>query len=390
MTEKSPTTHRRVVLRNDDDTKNQHDAPRKTLQSLLHQNCPIIVFSGAGISVSAGLPTFTGNLYTRAAKQFHLPDGSQVFRYRFLERRPKDYLAFFAGTLYKTIAKITSPTPSHYALHAMEQAGQLIRHYTLNVDGLASLCGMSIWKGSDKDDDDDNNINSDMNNQSNPTDAISNTQPSILSDSSCGKTVELHGNIHELVCRTCGSVYHMTPCLAKAAANGSFLKCTAVDCHGDLRFRVLLYGDQEGHLIHPPKRGDPWVKLLPHDLVACRAILWVGISFRQRASCQYFETVYQMRNAKGLEDKVPIFIIDPHPDKVLENLMDGLQMDIESDSYNVFTIESTSDAFFGEFCADDSKDSTQPTRGNTTRGSIQILTRDSIQIPTRGSIPTQD
>ena len=37
------------------------------------------------------------------------------------------------------------PGKGHRALAAIEQSGKLLRHYTLNVDGLADAVGLSTW-----------------------------------------------------------------------------------------------------------------------------------------------------------------------------------------------------------------------------------------------------
>ena len=37
------------------------------------------------------------------------------------------------------------PGKGHHALAAIEQSGKLLRHYTLNVDGLADAVGLSTW-----------------------------------------------------------------------------------------------------------------------------------------------------------------------------------------------------------------------------------------------------
>ena len=283
------------------------------LRQLLQDGKKIIVFSGSGISSAAGLSTFSGSLYAKAARKFKLKDGSKTFCYSFLQSNPKECFSFFRD-LYRTVAKAT-PTRTHYAFKAMEDSEQMVRHYTLNFDGLATAGGMSVWKAE--------------------------SQESSKSSASLGTTVELHGNIHELVCRQCGAVSKMT------TTTKPIPKCKHDHCQGDLRFRVLLYDDQESHLI---SSANPLADLLPHDLEQCHAVVWVGISFQQSASCQHFGLVLAaaLRANDESDQQIPMFIIDPNPTDCLENLMDGLQQQIGSDG-GVFVIESTSDDFFGEF-----------------------------------------
>jgi len=274
----------------------------------------IIVFSGSGMSVSAGLPTFSGHLYTKASQTYKVKDGSKVFRYDFLKTNPRECFRFFKQ-LYEKATKAV-PTPSHRALKVMEDSGKLVRHYTLNFDDLASASGISLWSRSNDDND----------------------------ASSSGKTVELHGNICHLVCRQCGCVHgahkNMKP----------IPKCKNKHCNGDLRFRVLMYDDMEGSLIC---NTNPLIHLLPKDVLECNAILWVGISFRQSASCQHFGTVFSALQTTATsqaqkKEQIPTFIIDLNPNGALENLMDGLQMQLGEDE-RVYAVESTSDEFFQGF-----------------------------------------
>ncbi len=51
----------------------------------------------------------------------------------------------------------------------------------------------------------------------------------------------------------------------------------------------MLYDDQEGECITPE---DVWDRL-NEDLEACDLLLWVGISFEQSASVEYFKRVRQ-------------------------------------------------------------------------------------------------
>lgn len=287
------------------DAQAPSSATSKLREMLQDPHTKIVVFSGSGMSVAAGLPTFSGDLYQRAAKKYKLKDGSRVFSFRFLESNPNECFRFFKD-LYNDVTKAL-PTPSHFALKALADSGRLIRHYTLNFDGLATACGMSLWNNSPLD----------------PRETV------------VGTTVELHGNIHELVCRQCGSVSKMSKKIKPIP------QCEG--CMGDLRFRVLLYDDKESHLMSPV---NPMVDLLPRDVAKCSGVLWVGISFRQSASCQHFGTVLSaLRAQMPPTGCTPMFIIDPHPNEALENLMDGLQMHL-GESQGVYTVEVTSDEFF--------------------------------------------
>lgn len=51
--------------------------------------------------------------------------------------------AFFAEIYEET--STANPGKGHKALAAIERSGKLQRHYTLNVDGLANVVGLSTW-----------------------------------------------------------------------------------------------------------------------------------------------------------------------------------------------------------------------------------------------------
>ena len=51
--------------------------------------------------------------------------------------------AFYAE-IYQEAEKAV-PGPGHKAIAALEKTGKLQRHYTLNVDGLADMVGLSTW-----------------------------------------------------------------------------------------------------------------------------------------------------------------------------------------------------------------------------------------------------
>lgn len=53
-------------------------------------------------------------------------------------------LQAFYAEIYKEARKAT-PGRGHDAIKMIEDSGQLIRHYTLNVDGLAKLAECSTW-----------------------------------------------------------------------------------------------------------------------------------------------------------------------------------------------------------------------------------------------------
>lgn len=84
-----------------------------------------------------------GGLYERAQKRFGLQDGKKLFCYSFFDRQRLDVQPFFAD-IYDEALRARA-APGHRAIAAIHAAGKLLRHYTLNIDGLAAVVGMDTW-----------------------------------------------------------------------------------------------------------------------------------------------------------------------------------------------------------------------------------------------------
>eukprot|EP01061_Rhynchopus_euleeides_P047880 TRINITY_DN9899_c0_g1_i1.p1 TRINITY_DN9899_c0_g1~~TRINITY_DN9899_c0_g1_i1.p1 ORF type:complete len:374 (+),score=133.03 TRINITY_DN9899_c0_g1_i1:67-1188(+) len=100
----------------------------------------IVVMTGAGISVAAGIPDFRSpgtGLYDNLSK-YDLPYPEAIFTLDFFRDRPE---AFF--TLAKELWPGNfMPTPAHYFLKALHDEGRLLRCYTQNIDGLEIVAGL--------------------------------------------------------------------------------------------------------------------------------------------------------------------------------------------------------------------------------------------------------
>ncbi len=66
-----------------------------------------------------------------------------------------------------------------------------------------------------------------------------------------GQTVEMHGNINQLVCPSCGVVVMMTPALLRKLRSKKPVPCTKCNC-GAIRCRIMLYDDAEGTCLCKP------------------------------------------------------------------------------------------------------------------------------------------
>ncbi|MRW89991.1 NAD-dependent protein deacetylase [Duganella sp. FT80W] len=127
------------------------------LQTFLHQHQRVLVLTGAGLSTASGIPDYRDKDGVRRGRNpIQGPDfrKSEAVRRRYWARS-------MAG--YPTLAG-AAPNVAHYALAELEKAGRIDCIITQNVDGLHTRAGS-------------------------------------------GKLIELHGNIHGVVCLDCRTVH---------------------------------------------------------------------------------------------------------------------------------------------------------------------------------------
>ncbi|GAX79029.1 hypothetical protein CEUSTIGMA_g6469.t1 [Chlamydomonas eustigma] len=262
----------------------------------------VIVFSGSGLSASSGMSMFStrNGLYEKARKSFKISDGIKLFTYSYYKQNRVAVQAFFAQ-IYSE-AQSSRAAAGHMALARMYSMKRIKRHYTLNIDGLAEVVGMDTWH-----------------HEQNPH----------------GITVEMHGNIRQLVCPSC----HAVEPLHQQNIH-SFTSHQAIPCHAcnksDLRFKVMLYDDAEGDCITPEHVFD----VLEEDIEDnVDLILWVGISFEQSASVEYFRRVRSMLSSSGLLSKVKQAIVNPS-DEPYFNLVSSC---CNTDGLDLLDVRATSD-----------------------------------------------
>jgi len=106
----------------------------------------VVVLSGAGVSVSAGIPDFrtpgTG-LYDNLQK-YNLPEPEDVFDLEFYRANPSPFVSL-VQELWPGQNK-HKPTLTHTFIRLLDKKGILRRNFTQNIDGLEVIAGVSKEK----------------------------------------------------------------------------------------------------------------------------------------------------------------------------------------------------------------------------------------------------
>ncbi|KAF9444474.1 SIR2-domain-containing protein [Macrolepiota fuliginosa MF-IS2] len=109
---------------------------------LIQTSKRILILTGAGISVSCGIPDFRSRdgLYAslKARGDYDLDDPQQMFDIQYFRENPSVFYSF-ANQIYPSNF---SPSPCHRFIKCIEDRGKLLRNYTQNIDTLETLAGV--------------------------------------------------------------------------------------------------------------------------------------------------------------------------------------------------------------------------------------------------------
>jgi len=106
----------------------------------------ILVLTGAGISVSAGIPDFRNpksGIYSKETMQkYNVPSPAAVFDANYLMVDPRPLFSISKDLFYPVYKGTTKPTPTHYFIKLLHDKGILLRNYTQNIDMLELKAGI--------------------------------------------------------------------------------------------------------------------------------------------------------------------------------------------------------------------------------------------------------
>lgn len=102
----------------------------------------VVVLSGAGVSVSCGIPDFrsTGGVYDTVLNRYGLSDPQAIFDLTEFRLDPTLFYSFAKDIMPSESIK---PSLTHYFIAELDRRGKLLRNYSQNIDGLEHRAGIT-------------------------------------------------------------------------------------------------------------------------------------------------------------------------------------------------------------------------------------------------------
>ncbi|KNE69863.1 hypothetical protein AMAG_14386 [Allomyces macrogynus ATCC 38327] len=275
-----PVTH--TALSSSTSQLGQDDV-RATAHALYHAK-RIVVVTGAGISVSAGIPDFRSEngLYA-LVKSAHAKDvvkGQDLFDAALFraEATTRLFYQFMAGL--RDATRAANPTSTHRFLRHLDERGSLLRVYTQNIDGLETRAGIGntdVTNEQDSETDSLIDVTSLSDSESESERPVKPPAPRSRGPASAviraPRVVELHGSLDTVRCTRCADQFPFTSRFAATYADGAAPACPSclrdarereaagkrVRGTGALRPNVVLYNET-----HPA--GDEIADAVARDL----------------------------------------------------------------------------------------------------------------------------
>lgn len=161
------------------------------VKEIIRDSNNIVFFGGAGVSTASGLPDFRSatGLYNQKNDSNYSPE--YMLSHEFFMAHPDEFMTYVKENL---MVEGVKPNACHYALRDLEKMGKLKGIITQNIDRLHQDAGSKV-------------------------------------------VVELHGNLADYYCMSCGKEYDVSQ-MDKTA---STIRCD--ECGGLVRPDIVLYGE---------------------------------------------------------------------------------------------------------------------------------------------------
>lgn len=320
---------------------------------LASQRC--IVITGAGISVSSGIPDFRSpdGLFQQLKKRYPntLSNGKDLFdANRFADPSMVNLFYNFMGELRHLVSKADC-TPTHSFIKELDEQGKLLRCYTQNIDSLEKRVGLETSfqrppAPIEVVDDEEETVTPPKsyctppeppvvkNNTNKPMGRQRRKRQTTL-DKTFTRAVQLHGDLENVICTICHTRYPFTPELAKEFCQGSppaCPRCKEIEAlrdmvgkrsvaSGVLRPDIVLYNEfhPKEELIGTLSQYD--IRRRPDLLIVMGTSLKIpGVKrmVREMSRCVHDTTLKSKRAGAGKA----IFINRDEPPKGWESVFD--------------------------------------------------------------------